>query len=155
MGNTSSIPAFSIPCKRTKSLTASSCWIRVSLVKMYCVDSTAAPEIFQEAHTIPTCRWNGIPPSVPGQEWSNRRSGYSWCSWSVLLYLGTVIVLENNNNVDCTAKHKMKAIYTAKSKKALRNPNFLGLLKCGSHLLAHTWASRAVQHGVLFTRSGI
>ena len=69
---------------------------------------------------------------------------------SVLLYLGAVIVPENYWNVDCTAKHKMKAIYTAKSKKAPRNSNFSELLKCGSPLPTHTWASKPTQHGVFY-----
>lgn len=81
------------------------------LRRLYC-----HTEIFQETHTIPTCRWGGFPPAVSGLGYSNLPRGYSGCSWSVLLYFGVVIVSENDWNVDCTAKHKMKAIYTKKAK---------------------------------------
>ena len=61
--------------------------------------------------------WDAFPLAMTGLGYSNLPRGYIGCSCSVLLYFGAVIVSENDWNVDCTAKHKLEAKYTIKSKK--------------------------------------
>ena len=63
-------------------------------------------------------------------------------------FFGTVIVLENSNNVDCTAKQKIKAIYTKKA-KCPEKSELLRAIKMwysshGSHMGQHTNTTRCL-----------
>ena len=65
-----------------------------------------------------------------------------------LLHIDNNIISEEEEIVECAVKCKNPRLFRP-------GTNYFRVILRGAHLLAHTWASRPVQHGAFFSCSGI
>ena len=103
----------------------------------------------------PTCQLGMVLSATQSLEWDSLLRECIGCSYSVLIDFGAAIVSENDWNVDCAAKYKLKSIYPQNARKPWEIPTSQGCKNCGTPLPAHTWANTPIPQGVFFCCSGM
>ena len=74
----------------------------------------------------PTCQLGMVLSATQSLEWDSLLRECIGCSYSVLIDFGAAIVSENDWNVDCVAKYKLKSIYPQNARKPWEIPTSQG-----------------------------